>query len=128
MGLIDRSEWVDLSGDPLDSVDSEVVYQIAVRQRFAVDHYDTDGTTIITAREYTDTALAGLSSDKLKMVRGMLNYLDGIGVDTFYKAGGADGINFKPSRDADSIELDLCRIIFDRYEPLSRDSGHPYFA
>lgn len=127
MPIIDRSEWRDLSGAALDSLDTDVVYEIAKRQRYAVDKYDTDGVTVITAREQTITALAAMTADQLRMIRGFLVYLDDTGHDTFFKAGGTDGVNFKPVRDADSVEVDLCRLLFDRYEPLTGGSS-VYFA
>lgn len=126
MAIIDRATIQDQDDSPLGAVDEEVIYQMAVRQGFVADRYDVDGVTVLPARDQTSDALDLMTPEQCQMIRALLAYLDDVGVDTFTKAGGTDGVNFSPRRDADSAEVDICRIVFNRREPVL-GSG-PYFA
>lgn len=127
MAIIDRTEVALLSTDPLSALDTEVIYEIAKRQGYVADQYDVDGSTLILARDQVTDAIAALTGEQNQLIRGLLTYLDDTGVDTFMKKGGQDGIDFSPTRDANSAEVDICRIVFNRRDPVIA-SGTPYFA
>lgn len=126
MAIIDLVTVADQDSGVFSALESETVFQIAFNQRYAVDKYDTDGVTVITAREQVDDGIAALSTVQRQTVRAYLEYLGETGVDTFKKRGGQDGIDFDPVRDADSAERAICRMVLNLVDPIG--SGGPYFA
>lgn len=126
MAIIDLTTIADQDSGAFSALESEIIYQIAFRQRYAVDKYDVDGVTVVTAREQVDDGITALTSVQRQTIRAYLEYLGETGVDTFKKRGGQDGIDFDPVRDADESEKAICRMVLNLVDPIG--AGGPYFA
>lgn len=126
MSIPNRADTKAQTATTLDTVDAEIVHQIGVRQLYVADKYDTDGHTIVTARDQTTAGISALTVDQVKLITSWLDQLDNIGPDTTEKVGGADGVNYRPTRDADLAEISICQMVYNRRDPLT--GGGPYFG